>query len=99
MGKFNSFQPHTFYHYTEKTWVIFIFKDWSRIKIRAKNLIKIAILVTSKAWKTSFDPLELKNTYDYIMKNFKSELNQRDFEKIISIMDTFVDDWWSVQIV
>lgn len=82
----------------DKKSITFSFNDWKKIKIRAKNLIKMWLIVTSRAWKNTFNKWELKTTFDYIKKNYKSELSKNDYEKIIWIIENFIEIWGSVEI-
>ncbi len=83
----------------DKKSIVFIFNDWKKISIRAKNLIKMWIIVIQQSWKNIFEKWELKATYNYIKSNYKSELNKRDYDKIIEILDEFVKQWGKVEII
>lgn len=67
--------------------------------IKSKNLFKITKLVLNNYKKTKFVAWELTEIYDYIIINYKSELNSKDYEKLISLIKKFVDKWWSVEII
>ncbi len=75
-----------------------IFLDQT-ITIRAINLIKIVKIITDNSWKTKFEKWELKETYDYIKKNYKSDLSKINYDKIINILETFVKEWWEVKLI
>lgn len=73
---------------------------WKKIKIRAVNLIKIVKLVIDNyAEKTKFKPKELLETYKYIKENFKSELSRENYNKIVEIMEEFVNVWGEIKII
>jgi len=78
--------------------VQFIFKD-ETINIRAVNLVKIVKMVTDWYWKTKFYKYELKEIYSYIKNNYKSELSKTNYDKIISIIERFIKEWWEVKLV
>lgn len=82
----------------DKKSITFIFNDWKKVKIRAKDLIKMWIIVTKRAWKNNFVKWELKTIFDYIKNNYKSELSKKDYDKIIEIIESFIEVWGSVEI-
>lgn len=77
----------------------FKFSDWKEVQIRAVNLLKIVIVITSKLKKQSFEKWELKDYYDYIVKNYKSDLSKDNYEKIKELMKKFVEKWGSVELI
>lgn len=74
------------------TMVIFELNNGKNIKIKSKNLIKIAKLVENNLWKTEFQKNELKNIYTYILNNYQSELKPDDYKKIVEAMKEFVEE-------
>lgn len=66
--------------------------------IKSKNLFKIVISITNNLWKTSFKAHELEYIYANVINNYKSELNQNDYNKLIWIIKEFIDVWGSVYI-
>ena len=79
--------------------VQFKFKSES-ISIRAVNLVKITkLLITKLNWKTVFKKNELKSIYTYVKSNYKSDLSKANYDKIISILERFVKEWWEVKLV
>ncbi len=73
------------------TLVTFTMNSGKSIKIKSKNLIKIAKLVEKKMGKNAFEKEELKNVYNYILDNYRSELNATDYKKVTDIMKEFVE--------
>ena len=65
--------------------------------IRSKKLFKIAVMIKNNLWKTTFLPKELKDIYDLIISNNKTELNSNDYNKLISILKEFAEFWWNVE--
>ena len=70
-----------------------------KFTIRAKNLIKITKLIRDKTGKTSFKKGELSNMYDFIVKNYKSDLSRREYDKIRSLLKDFIDEGGEIEIV
>lgn len=66
--------------------------------IKSKNLFKIVISITNNLWKTTFEAHELEYIYANVINNYKSELNQNDYNKLIWIIKEFIDVWGSVHI-
>ncbi len=81
----------------DTTNVIFELSNWKRYMIRSKNLIKIARLVVLKFWKSEFAPGELEKYYIFIKDNYKSELSDVEYGKILSTMREFAEIWWTVK--
>ncbi|EKE27332.1 MAG: hypothetical protein ACD_3C00223G0009 [uncultured bacterium (gcode 4)] len=79
------------------TSVTFELLNWKRYMIRSKNLIKISKLIEKNFWKSEFSPWELQKYYDFIINNYKSELSEAEYKKIIWAMKEFVDIWWAVK--
>lgn len=76
----------------------FIFSE-KKVSIRATNLIKITLYIINKYWwKTVYEKDELKQDFDYIKQNFKSDLPKNSYDKIVDIMNSFVKTWWEVKL-
>jgi hypothetical protein len=58
--------------------------------VKTRNCIKIAKLIEQNMGKNQFAKDELQEVYEYVMKNYKSELNPADFRKISEIIGEFV---------
>ena len=67
--------------------------------IRAKNLMRISKLVIKQTGKNTFKWWELEGIYNYVIKNYKSKLSRREFDKLRSTLKDFIDDGWEVEIV
>jgi len=74
-------------------------KESVSFTVRAKNLIRIVVLIADKTGKTSFKKGELNNMYDYIIKNYKSDLSRREYDKIRSSIKDFIDEGGEIEIV
>lgn len=83
----------------DKKAVIFLFHDGKKIKIVSINLLKISMKIVEQFWKNIFEKWELRKTYNFIKDNYKSDLNNSDYEQIINIIERFVNEWWEIQII
>ncbi len=70
-----------------------------KFTVRAKNLIRIIKLITDKTGKTTFKSWELTKMYDFIIKNYKSDLSRREYDKIRSTVKDFIDEGGEIEIV
>ncbi|MDQ7009874.1 MAG: hypothetical protein Q9M94_06275 [Candidatus Gracilibacteria bacterium] len=68
-------------------------------RIRAKNLIKIVKLIIKNTGKTNFKAGELNDIYKYVLKNYKSDLSRREYDKIRSTIKDFIEVGGEVEIV
>lgn len=73
--------------------------NWENFTIRASNIKKLTVSIIKQFNKNIFKPLELEGVYNYIIKNYKSELSRREYDKIRSTIKEFIDDGWKVEIV
>ena len=79
--------------------VQFIFSD-KTINIRAVNLIKIVQLIIQELWWiTKFEKNQLRDIYTSIKDNYKTELSKTNYDKIIEILEKFVEQWWEVKMI
>ena len=79
--------------------VNFIYND-KKVQVRAVNLLKIAkFVIVNMDGKTKFEAWELREIYDYIKSNFKSDLSRDNYNRIIKIMDDFVESGGEVLFV
>lgn len=81
------------------TKVRFAFAGGEVISTQTKNIIKIAKLVTSKYGKNTFEAGELEAAYEYILKNYKSQLLKKDYEQVVQILARFVKEGGRIQLV
>jgi hypothetical protein len=79
--------------------VRFFPKKSENFTIRAKNLIRVISLIVEKTGKSKFKANELDNMYDYVIKNYKSDLSRREYDKIRSTVKDFIDEGGEVEIV
>jgi hypothetical protein len=77
--------------------VIFELSNWKRYMIRSKNLIKISKLIENNFGKSEFAAWELLKYYTFVINNYKSELSEADYAKVLWVMREFVDVGWSVK--
>lgn len=77
----------------------FISNGESGFKTKREDLKKIVVLITSKMGKYRFEAGELKETFAYVKKHYKSELSKADYEKICEIIKGFVKTGGEVKVV
>lgn len=73
--------------------------DWRKINWKMPNLIKVMYYVCTKYWKTEFWPWELNNAYDFVKKNYKTELNKEKLDNILVAMKDFAEKGWKVTFI
>lgn len=83
----------------DKKAIIISYKDWKKATIKSKNLIKIWVLIKKIKWKSDFEKDELKDIYLKIKNNYKAEFPKRDYDKVIELLDKFVEEWWSFEFI
>lgn len=80
--------------------VQFIFNNNKKISIRAVNLMKIVkLLIRSFDWQTEFKKNELKDIYDYVKDNYKSNISKSNYDKITTILEEFVKQGWKINLI
>ena len=52
--------------------------------------------VTEKYWKKRFKWEELNNMYNYILENYKSELDKKTYSMITKKLKNFVNNWGEI---
>ena len=72
---------------------------WKNFSIRAKNLSKIVLIITEHFNKNIFEAGELEEIYNYVIKNYKSNLTRREYDKIRSTIKDFIDVWGKIEII
>ncbi len=76
-----------------------IFKN-KKINLRAVNLIKIVkLVINTYNDKTIFAAGELNDVYNYIKDNYKSDLSRDNYNKIITILERFIKEWWEIKLI
>jgi hypothetical protein len=61
-----------------------------KFSTKAKNLMRIVVMIMWRDSEESFEANELLDSYKYIMRNYKSDLNERDLTRIKSVVFDFV---------
>ena len=77
----------------------FTFSDWKTIKIQSINLAKIVYQVIEKYKKNTFWKNELIDDYNYFKNNYKTSLDEETYNKVLSIIKRFVDEWWTIKVI
>ena len=74
-------------------------KKSENFTIRAKNIMKLAVLIEWKMEKNIFKPWELLEVYNHVIKNYKTKLSRREYDKIRTSVKMFIDEWGRIEIV
>ena len=74
-------------------------KKSGKFTIRAKNLMRVSKLIINQTWKTSFEPWELNWIYNYVVKNYKSNLSRREYDKLRTTLKNFINEGGEVEVV
>ncbi|MDD2871931.1 MAG: DUF2339 domain-containing protein [Candidatus Gracilibacteria bacterium] len=69
------------------------------VEIRAENLIKIVKLITNDFTDTKFEKGELVDTYNYVLENFKSDLSKATYDKILLVLNQFIEQGGEVDAI
>ena len=67
--------------------------------IRAKNIMRLAVSIEWKMKKNNFKPWELLEVYNHVIKNYKTKLSRREYDKIRTSIKMFIDEWGRIEIV
>ena len=76
-----------------------IWEQQDKVTIRAVNLVKIVQMVVTKYGKTKFYKYELNEIYKMIKHNYESDLPKDQYNKIIEIIERFIDEGWEVKLI
>lgn len=72
--------------------------NWKKYIVKLSNLMKIIKYILDKTQKTEFKPNELKNTFNYAIDNYKSNISEENYKKVLKSLEKFVELWWKVEI-
>jgi len=78
------------------TKVNFNISEWKDFTTSSVKIIKIMSFVTEKYWKKRFKWEELNNMYNYILENYKSELDKKTYSMITKKLKNFVNNWGEI---
>lgn len=67
-----------------------------KFSTKAKNLMRIVVMIMWRDSEESFEANELLDSYKYIMRNYTSDLSERDLTRIKSVVYDFVKKGWTV---
>lgn len=79
--------------------VKFKINNWEIIQIRTLNLLRISKLIIVSNNKNVFKEWELAKTYEFIVKNYKTDLTKNNYDKILKIIGEFVEKGWEVELI
>ncbi|MDD5770348.1 MAG: DUF2339 domain-containing protein, partial [Candidatus Gracilibacteria bacterium] len=77
----------------------FILLNGKKFSIKSKNLFKVVILIINNLGKSSFEAEELENIYNTIVNNYKTNLNESDYKKLLGVIKEFVDIGGKVEVI
>ncbi len=75
-----------------------ICNDWNTYIVKLKNLMKIIKYILDKTWKTQFKPKELEKTFSYAVANYKTNLSEEGYKKVLKSLEKFVELWGKVEV-
>ena len=82
-----------------KNLTYFIFTNWKTIKIKSTNLAKICYKTIESHKKNTFLKNELLWEYNYFKENYKTSLDEETYNKVLVIVERFVKEWWTINIL
>ena len=80
------------------TSVTFLPKIWQAFIIKTPNIKRLAVYITNKLGKNTFEGEELRKAFDYVVKNISSDLSKRDFDLVTGKIEEFVKSGGDVKI-
>lgn len=80
------------------TSITFLPKNWQWFMIKTPNIKRLAIYITTKLGKTSFEAEELRGIYNYVVKNLQSNLSKTDYNIVQWKINEFVQSGGEVKI-
>ncbi len=66
--------------------------------IMTPNIKRLSVYITTKRWKTKFEPEELRKTFDYVVENISSDISKEDFDLIQVKIGEFVRSGGEIKI-
>jgi hypothetical protein len=84
---------------SEIEYIHFQENNWKWYKIKIDSIKKIAKYINVKYKKTVFEPNELKKEKDYLLKNYKRNLSQENYDTLVNTLNDWVMLWGSFEIV
>ena len=80
--------------------VQFIPKDWRIFSSKRKNIIKIALFLSEKLDKTSFEANELLQYTEQFLKHIQSDvISEKELSKILWKIHSWIASWWDLKII
>lgn len=78
--------------------ITFLPKVWKWFQVKTPNIKRLAIYISSKLWKTTFEAEELRNIYNHVVKNLQSNLSKTDYNIVQGKINEFVQSGGEVKI-
>lgn len=67
------------------------------LKTKRKSILQIIKYIVDKKWKNKFEKDELKDYFENVTKNYKSELDSKTRTEVEMIFKKFVSKWWKIE--
>lgn len=78
-------------------WVKFVYNDWNSFTSNRDNIIKLSIFMTTKLWKTQFEPNDFLPYLNEIIKHIKQDkIKEDELNRILWKIKSWVENWWEV---
>lgn len=78
--------------------ITFLPKAWKWFQVKTPNIKRLAVYISSKLWKTTFEVEELRNIYNHVVKNLQSNLSKTDYNIVQGKINEFVQSGGEVKI-
>lgn len=73
--------------------------DGKSFQISLDSIKRIACFIQEKAGKTTFTAGELTEEKDFLLKNYKSRLSEKDYDLFVTYLSSWVEKGGSFEIV
>ncbi|MBP9812400.1 hypothetical protein KBC86_03385 [Candidatus Gracilibacteria bacterium] len=73
--------------------------DGTMFSSKNENVMKIALYISNSLGKKTFLPLELKNAFEFIIKNLDSHLSRDEYTNIVNAIEGFISTGGSIEII
>ncbi len=67
--------------------------------VKRVSVLRLALHITTTLKKISFQPDELLSSYDYVLKNLKSSLPEKDLKPLLEKIIAWIRAWGSIEFI
>ena len=78
--------------------ITFLPKVWKWFQVKTPNIKRLAMYITTKLTKTTFEVEELRNIYNHVSKSLQSNLSKTDYTIVQGKINEFVQSGGEVKI-